>query len=361
MFKYHLLLCFCVVSFNYAAAQLTPPLAFNYSAVARDTLSQPIASKQIGIQISILKTAVNGTNVYTENHFVFTDAFGLFNLTIGSGIVQSGNMGTIAWSTDNYFLKISMDASGGTNFLWMGTSQLLSVPYALHSATADSLVGGIANENDPVFNASVASGITAADTTNWNNKQDSVIAGNGIIISGDTVSSLLSSGNVFIHYIGKPMGGGVVYHLWKDSLGVEHGLIVDLVELSPAQNWSNILSTAIGSTARSSWNGLSNCIAIVNQAGHTASAASLCINSNNGGQTDWYLPSIDELSLLWRNRYVINKTLSTINGATELLLNNIYWSCTEFDHNTAIAFNYLGNLIYNSKSSPRYVRAIRSF
>lgn len=120
----------------------SPPQAFNYSAVARDASSNPIASQTIGIQISILQASTIGTVQYQENHFVNTDAFGLFNLIVGGGSIQSGTMGTIDWSADNYYIKVGMDAAGGTSFLTMGTTQLLSVPYAIHSATADSIIGG---------------------------------------------------------------------------------------------------------------------------------------------------------------------------------------------------------------------------
>lgn len=119
-----------------------PPYAFNYSAVARDASGQPISSATIGVQISIIKTSPLGASQYVENHFVNTDAYGLFNLIIGAGAVQSGAMAPIDWSNDNYFLKVGMDVNGGTNFIVMGTTQLLSVPYALHSKTAETLVGG---------------------------------------------------------------------------------------------------------------------------------------------------------------------------------------------------------------------------
>lgn len=131
-------LCFLLLTLGVNAQ--TPPNAFNYSAVARNAAGQPIATATIGIQITILKTSPTGASQYSENHFVNTDAFGLFNLVIGAGSVQSGSMTTIDWSNDNYYLKVGMDAAGGTNFLTMGTTQLLSVPYALHAKTADNVV-----------------------------------------------------------------------------------------------------------------------------------------------------------------------------------------------------------------------------
>jgi hypothetical protein len=119
-----------------------PPEAFNYSAVARDANSNPIANSTLGIQISLRQGSPLGTVVYQENHFVNTDQFGLFNLTVGGGSIQSGSMASIDWSAADFYMQVGMDANGGTNFLTMGTTQLLSVPYALHAKTAESIIGG---------------------------------------------------------------------------------------------------------------------------------------------------------------------------------------------------------------------------
>lgn len=141
MKKITIFLAFCFSLLTVVQAQ-TPPNAFNYSAVARNAAGQPIATTTIGIQISILKTSPTGTSQYSENHFVSTDDFGLFNLVIGAGAVQNGSMATIDWSNDNYYLKVGMDANGGTNFSTMGTTQLLSVPYALYAKSAGSVTNG---------------------------------------------------------------------------------------------------------------------------------------------------------------------------------------------------------------------------
>jgi hypothetical protein len=118
-------------------AQIAPPQAFNYSGVARNASNNPIANQTIGIQLSILKgSAVTGTVVYKENHFTNTDALGLFNLAVGTGAVQSGTFSTIDWSNDTYYLRVGLDATGGTNFVTMGSTQLLSVPYALYAKSA---------------------------------------------------------------------------------------------------------------------------------------------------------------------------------------------------------------------------------
>jgi hypothetical protein len=330
-------LCFLLLTLVVNAQ--TPPNAFNYSAVARNAAGQPIASSTIGIQITILKTSPLGTSQYSENHFVNTDAYGLFNLIIGAGAVQSGSMATIDWSNDNYYLKVGMDAAGGTNFLIMGTTQLLSVPYALYAKSSGSVNGGI----------SISSVSVAGDTLYLSNGQTFVAGGNG--------------GGGFNHQIGEAFGGGVIFHLWKDNAGVEHGLIVDLTDLSIGQFWSDINTTLIGPSAQSSWDGLSNSNAIVSQAGHTSSASALCLNSTTGGQSDWYLPSIDELSLLWHSRFNVNKSLSAIGGATVLPYSDIYWSSTELDGSDAWFFNFGVGHAFNafSKSNTGYVRAVRAF
>ncbi len=129
------------------SAQVAPPQAFNYSGVARNASNNPIANQTIGIQLSILKgSAVTGTIVYKENHFTNTDALGLFNLAVGSGAVQNGTFSAIDWSNDTYYLRVGLDATGGSNFVTMGSTQLLSVPYALYAKSAGNT--GATTDND---------------------------------------------------------------------------------------------------------------------------------------------------------------------------------------------------------------------
>jgi hypothetical protein len=134
-------------------AQTAPPNAFNYSGVARNPNNTPIATQNIGVQFAILKSnPTTGIVVYSENHFTATDAFGLFNLSIGTGAVQSGNFANIDWSNDNYFLRVGIDPAGGTNFATIGATQFLSVPYALYAKNAGSVAGGSNNSIVPKFN-----------------------------------------------------------------------------------------------------------------------------------------------------------------------------------------------------------------
>ena len=112
------------------------PQAFNYQAVARDASGTLMANQGIAVKISILQGFSPGTLVYSERHTPTTNQFGLFTVAIGQGSVLSGTFNTVAWSSGNYWLKVEMDPTGGTTYTTMGTSQLLTVPFAMYAANA---------------------------------------------------------------------------------------------------------------------------------------------------------------------------------------------------------------------------------
>ena len=117
------------------------PQQFNYQAVVRDTAGDVLANTLVNFQISILQTTSTGTSVYVETHSATTSATGLTNFEIGSGTLVSGDFTTIDWAGDTHYLQIDADITGGTSYTLLGTSQLVSVPYALHAKTADYLSG----------------------------------------------------------------------------------------------------------------------------------------------------------------------------------------------------------------------------
>lgn len=113
------------------------PQGISYQAVAFNGLGNPVVNGNVSIRLSILDNSASGTTLYTETHSKTTNAQGLFNLVIGQGTLVSGNFNTINWRVNTKFLKVEMDATGGSNYALVGSTQLLSVPYAL---AADSLV-----------------------------------------------------------------------------------------------------------------------------------------------------------------------------------------------------------------------------
>ncbi|GAB5552347.1 MAG: hypothetical protein Sapg2KO_19380 [Saprospiraceae bacterium] len=140
------------------------PQAFAYQAVLRSADGQIRSDQNITIEIQILKDSPMGNPVYTESQNVTTNALGLINITVGEGMTMD-NLNTIDWSNGSYFMQTSVD---GTVF---GTSQLLSVPYALYAENAGNTFSGDYNdlsnvpavtESDPVFSAAAAKNITDA-------------------------------------------------------------------------------------------------------------------------------------------------------------------------------------------------------
>ncbi|OQX78714.1 MAG: hypothetical protein B6D61_04855 [Bacteroidetes bacterium 4484_249] len=173
----------CFTSFGQA------PDGFTYQAVIRDAANTVLINLPVGIQLTILQGGASGNAVYTETFSHTTNAYGLVNLEVGTGST-SGDFSTIDWTNGPYFIETAVDITGGTSYSVMGVSQLLSVPYALHAKTSESVTGTIA-ETDPIFGASVAGGITAMDTSYWNNKL-------GIEVDGSLTNEIQNIHSVLI-------------------------------------------------------------------------------------------------------------------------------------------------------------------
>lgn len=113
------------------------PEMFKYQAVARNSSGQILSYQNVSLRISILQGTATGLAVYVETHSGITNNFGLINLDIGGGTQVSGSFPNIDWSAGPYWAKVELDNTGGTNYSLYGTSQLLSVPYALHAKSVD--------------------------------------------------------------------------------------------------------------------------------------------------------------------------------------------------------------------------------
>ena len=114
------------------------PTQLNYQGVARKSNGHGITNQDIKLRLSIHDGTAGGPVVYKETRSVTTNAFGLFNVAMGSPGASDviGSIGLVNWATGNKYLQVEMDPDGGSNFSNMGTSQLLSVPYALYSGSA---------------------------------------------------------------------------------------------------------------------------------------------------------------------------------------------------------------------------------
>ena len=137
----NLLIITCVLAFSNLQAQA--PLGFNYQGVALTNAGTPVASKKISLRIALIESQQLGTVIYQETHGVNTDAYGQFSVIIGNGQSTIGKMSDVQWNKYPYYMKVELDLDGGTSFVFVGTSQLLSVPYALYANNAGAASIGV--------------------------------------------------------------------------------------------------------------------------------------------------------------------------------------------------------------------------
>lgn len=380
------------------------PKKMSYQAIVRNDRNQLIVNNAVGMRVSILEGSASGRAVYVETHRPVANGNGTVTIEIGMGRVVSGVFGNINWSKGNYWLRTEIDPMGAASYRVTGTVELLTVPYAFYADYASNSGNAIQKvtdngdgtltftyQNGTTYKTGKLSGLAGANGKDGVSIVNTKIENDSLYISLNN-GQVLNAGSVVAasqkkkHYIGEYFGGGVIFHLWEDSLGVEHGLIVDTKDLAFYKRgfpnidaraaWSNVMEE-IGAGAQSTWDGYNNSLAIVSQPGHVSSAASLCINSNSNGQTGWYLPAFDELFLLWQKRFEVNKALSKIEGATiapvfDLLDSPIYWTSTEYYSSAAIPIDFgtgsISSIINKctseycfGKANNHSVRAIRAF
>jgi len=148
-------LCFIAFLFTTQLIKAQAPQAFTYQAVARDAAGLILSNQAVTLRFSILQNSSTGVNLYSEIHNVTTSNLGLCNLNIGQGTPVSGNFANIDWGNGPKYFQVEIDPAGGNAFILMGTTQLLSVPYALFAGNS-SAGGGLPN------------GSNTGNTTFWN-------------------------------------------------------------------------------------------------------------------------------------------------------------------------------------------------
>jgi Fibrobacter succinogenes major domain (Fib_succ_major) len=154
------------------AAKAQAPQKMSYQTVIRDASNVLISDTTVGIQISILQGAASGAAVFVETHTPTTNANGLASLEIGTGTPVTGTIVGIDWAAGPYFIKTETDPLGGTAYSIVGTSQLMSVPYALFSANGTpGPVGptGLTGATGATgATGLLSSGTAAGNTAYWN-------------------------------------------------------------------------------------------------------------------------------------------------------------------------------------------------
>ena len=368
---YTLLASFLITLALFAQA----PEKMSYQAVVRDANNALIMNQAVGMRIQILQGSVSGTTVYEETQTPTSNDNGLVTLEIGTGTIVSGMFGTIDWSTGPYFIKTETDPNGATNYTISGTSQLMSVPYALYAKTSGNGAGPQGLQGDtgltgpvgpqglqgdtgltgPVgpqglqgdtgltgpIGPSGANGINgfsayesalAADSTiglesqwlaslNGADGVDGNDGTNGAVGAQGPAGADGTGGSSPTYTIGLwPELGGYVFRVSADG---KDGLVAE----TQNQGWGN-------------WYGLQNLI------------SSPSNHSVNGQKfSDWRLPTKFELNEMYLQQ-----------GAIGGFAFYFYWSSTEDDNDDAWKQGFgSGNQSDGSKTGSYSVRAVRAF
>ncbi len=311
------LISLCLIS-AFSFAQI--PQQLTYQAIARNSAGAALVSTNISIRISIRDVSATGTTLYSETHTATTNSFGLFTLPVGTGTIVSGNFSTINWATNAKFMKVEMDPAGGSSYTDMGTSQLLSVPYAL---VAGSSINNPAIALDDLTDVS-STGATTNQVLLWNGSQ--WVPGN--ISGGDnwgtqtTVTNSTLSGN-----------GTSVSPLGLAQQGASSGQVLKWNGTNWAPGADNVgaSSGSVNVTARLTGDGtLANPLDLAQQA---ATAGQVL----KWGGSSWVPASDGDAQTL----NLIGNTLSLTNGGSVVLPTG-----TTYSAGTGI--NLGGNVITNT-------------
>lgn len=129
MKKFYTILCLAIASLTQLHAQA--PQGFNYQATVRNSSGDLIVNTNVYFKFNVIQGSLTAVPIFTETHYVSTDGLGQVNLVIGQGSANTGVFSELDWSLGSYYLGIELDTGNG--YVAMGTTQLLSVPYALYA------------------------------------------------------------------------------------------------------------------------------------------------------------------------------------------------------------------------------------
>ena len=332
------------------------PQSFNYQAVIRDSSNNIINNQSIGVQIAILQGNANGNSVYTEIFSETTNDYGLINLQLGSGI-STDDFNTISWENGPFFIETSIDVNGGINYLLMGATQIMSVPYAIHSSTSTISLNDSVKDDDADPNNELQAISLSNDTLYLSNggfvdlssySQDSInvySAGSGITIINNIISVESCNYNLGQYY--SSLGGVVIY---LESNGC-HGIVADTADLGtfrqPIHEDSDtyFYKCDLDFPYAGKFN-TPKIVSLSTNWGDTAvNCAMACQNSNRYGFSDWYAPSLSELLLVEQfagldsNQYFSSSTLDTEFAASDY--NQYLSGNADFEANLINSFKIL--------------------
>ncbi len=237
---------------NVAIAQA--PQGIPYQAVARNSSGAILASTAISVRFTIRDSIATGAIKYRETFSVTTTAQGMFSVNVGQGTVVSGTFAGINWGTNAKFMQVELDPAGGSSYIDMGTTQMMSVPYSLNSsslklrvsATGDTLYSGGGN-------FVIIPGISAANCTlptpGAITGTATICAGSSTTLSNATTGGTWSSSATGVATIGSTgivtgvaAGTAIISYAVSNSCGT--ATATQIVTVNPLPSAGTITGTA---------------------------------------------------------------------------------------------------------------------
>lgn len=257
-----------LASYSYGQA----PQKFNYQGIARNSSGAPLSSATLGLRISILDGSALGPTVFQETHSVTTNAYGLYNVAIGTGSPVTGSIGSVTWAGGDKYVKVEIDPAGGSSYVNLGETQLLSVPYALFAANsaagAPGPMGpaGPAGPTGPTGPMGPAGSGSLSGTTNRVVKFTSSSAGGNSQITDDgtTVSINTSSPSSSVRLQVTGSGTSTSSSAIKGSLGTASSTLATAAGI---YGESNVGVGVVGTTSSTSSAGVVGASFIASSAG----------------------------------------------------------------------------------------------
>ena len=170
MKKFYAILCIAIASLTQLQAQA--PQGFNYQATVRNSAGDLIVNANVYFKFNVIQGSLTAVPIFTETHYVPTDDLGQVNLVIGQGTVNTGAFSALDWSQGSYYLGIELDTGNG--YLAMGTTQLLSVPYALYAENSGNSTPTTPNLEAVLAENNSANNQQIKDLQNPTDAQDAV-------------------------------------------------------------------------------------------------------------------------------------------------------------------------------------------
>ncbi|MBK7763124.1 MAG: hypothetical protein IPI46_07090 [Bacteroidetes bacterium] len=148
-------------------AKAQVPQKFNYQGIARDSKGNPLSKQQLAVKLTVLPTEDATMAEYEETQLISTNEFGLYTLQIGNGTPVLGEMKTVKWETGNKYIRVAIDPTGGSNYVDAGTTQLLSVPYAIYADKAGIARETVGGEHGGTRSGNVSTSAAGTGTVNF--------------------------------------------------------------------------------------------------------------------------------------------------------------------------------------------------